>query len=520
MTIVCLGEAIADLICERELDAPEEADSFVPHPGGALANVAVAAARAGGRAALLGGVGDDPWGRWLRTGLENEGVYCGWLATAPSVPTPLAIATFARGREPSFQVYGAGIAETMQAGAEHLDDAMAKASALVFGSNTLVGETERRVTLEARRRALELGVPVLFDPNLRPNRWREMEVAIDFCRELCQDSFVVRANRAEASALTGIEDAGGVGDGALRAGREAGGRDDGSRGGAGPRRGEWRGARSRGRRRRTSGGRGRIHGRAGGPAGRARVGRRPGGRGATGRDRGRSPRLRGLGSAVSESGWRRPRRRRVLAIRDRLREMYGRPVNRPHGHPIAELVRTVLSQNTNDRNRDRAFAGLRERFPTWEEVRDAPTEEVEEAIRPGGLSKQKAPRIQEILGRLGDHPDLDWTADARREESLDFLTALPGVGRKTAACVLIFTWGIPEIPVDVHVYRVGGRLGLFRPSASFPEAHDEMLAITDPADAYELHMNLIRHGREVCRPAPRCGECELRRMCPWYRQHA
>jgi fructokinase len=204
LTIVCVGEAIADLICERELDAPEEADSFAPHPGGALANVAVAVARAGGRAALLGGVGDDPWGRWLRRGLEAEGVHCGWLATAHSVPTPLAIATFDRNREPSFQVYGAGIAETMRAGAEHLDEAMAEASALVFGSNTLVGETERRVTLEARRRALELGVPVLFDPNLRPNRWRDMDVAIGFCRELCEGAFLVRATRAEAAQLTGI----------------------------------------------------------------------------------------------------------------------------------------------------------------------------------------------------------------------------------------------------------------------------------------------------------------------------
>ena len=216
-------------------------------------------------------------------------------------------------------------------------------------------------------------------------------------------------------------------------------------------------------------------------------------------------------------GWKRPRRARVRAIRDRLREMYGRPVNEPHGHPIAELVKTVLSQHTNDRNRDRAFATLRERFPSWEEVRDAPVNEVEEAIRVGGLSKQKAPRIQAILERLGDPPDLDWTRTASREESLDFLLALPGVGRKTAACVLIFTWGIPEIPVDVHIHRVGGRLGLFALNASFERAHDEMLSIVDPEDAYELHLNLIRHGRGLCRPKPRCAECELRRMCPWYR---
>jgi endonuclease-3 len=217
--------------------------------------------------------------------------------------------------------------------------------------------------------------------------------------------------------------------------------------------------------------------------------------------------------------WRRPQRRRVLAIRDRLRETYGVPEEAPHGDPIAELIKTVLSQATNDRNRDRAFAALRERFPEWEEVRDAPVAEVEEAIRSGGLAKQKAPRIQAILERVGDPPDLDWLEHASREDSLDYLLALPGVGRKTAACVLIFTWGIPEIPVDVHVHRVGGRLGLFPAKASFERAHDEMLAIVPPEDAHELHVNLIRHGRAVCRPKPRCGECALRRMCPWYREN-
>jgi endonuclease III len=220
---------------------------------------------------------------------------------------------------------------------------------------------------------------------------------------------------------------------------------------------------------------------------------------------------------MSPAEWRRPPRRRVRAIRDRLRELYGRPVNDPHGHPIAELVRTVLSQNTNDTNRDVAYGRLRERFPTWEGVRDAPEEEVIEAIRPGGLANTKGPRIQAILRELGDHPDLDWLATADRDEAVEYLTALPGVGRKTAACVMIFALGRPEIPVDTHVYRVGGRLGLFRAKASFEEAHDEMMRITDAEDAYELHMNLIRHGREVCRPRPRCDSCGLRRMCPYYR---
>ncbi len=221
--------------------------------------------------------------------------------------------------------------------------------------------------------------------------------------------------------------------------------------------------------------------------------------------------------AAAKAQWKRPRRSRVLAIRDRLRELYGVPVNRPHRQPIEELVRTILSQHTSDANRDRAFGRLVERFPAWEAVRDAPVAEVEEAIRPGGLAKQKAPRIQAALRELGDDMDLGWLETAPREDAMRFLMGLPGVGRKTAACIQIFTWGLPEIPVDVHVHRVGGRLGFFRPGASLEEAHDEMLSVTDPADAYELHMNLIRHGREVCRPRPRCPQCALRRMCPYFR---
>jgi endonuclease-3 len=229
-----------------------------------------------------------------------------------------------------------------------------------------------------------------------------------------------------------------------------------------------------------------------------------------------------MSTRTAKSSWRRPRRVRVRAIRDRLREIYGRPINEPHGHPIAELVRTILSQNTNDRNRDVAYARLRERLPTWVAVRDAPVAEVEAAIQPGGLSKTKAPRIQEVLRQLPNEagePTLDWLEATERDEAIAFLIELPGVGRKTAACVMIFALGRPEIPVDTHVYRVGGRLGLFPPGASFELAHDEMLAITDPEDAYELHMNLITHGRRVCRPRPRCEECALQRMCPWFRAH-
>jgi endonuclease III len=228
-----------------------------------------------------------------------------------------------------------------------------------------------------------------------------------------------------------------------------------------------------------------------------------------------------VAAASVEAGWRRPSRRRVRAIRDRLRELYGRKANHPHGHPIAELVRTVLSQNTSDRNRDVAYARLRGRFPAWVDVRDAPPDELVDAIRPGGLAETKGPRIQAILRRLphrDGEPTLDWLADEPRDAAIGFLTSLPGVGRKTAACVMLFALGRPEIPVDTHVYRVGGRLGLFPERGSFERAHDEMLRITDPDDAYELHINLIEHGRAICRPRPRCSACALRRMCPYWRR--
>jgi endonuclease III len=165
---------------------------------------------------------------------------------------------------------------------------------------------------------------------------------------------------------------------------------------------------------------------------------------------------------------------RVRRIRDRLRELYGRPTAPPHGHGLDELVLTVLSQSTNDRNRDVAFLRLRNRFPSWEEVRDAPNEEVEAAIRPGGISKVKSRRIQEILRALPEPLDGPHLRDQA------FLTSLPGVGRKTAACVRLFAYGERDVPVDTHVSRVGTRLALFRDGAPFAELHDTMLELTPP----------------------------------------
>jgi endonuclease-3 len=220
----------------------------------------------------------------------------------------------------------------------------------------------------------------------------------------------------------------------------------------------------------------------------------------------------------NQRDWKRPDRRRVRTIRDRLGAAYGTPELVPHRAPVDELILTVLSQNTNDRNRDVAYHRLRERFDSWDEVRDAPVEEVEEAIRPGGLAPSKAPRIQEILRAIGgddlsrlEHEPLD---QARAE-----LCALPGVGRKTAACVLLFSFGRPDIPVDTHVHRVGIRLGLFRPNAPLDEAHDELLRLARGSDAHEAHVALIRHGRRICHArSPQCDICPLRRMCPYARE--
>jgi endonuclease III len=224
---------------------------------------------------------------------------------------------------------------------------------------------------------------------------------------------------------------------------------------------------------------------------------------------------------AAKKGWRRPDRRRVRTIRDRLRAYYARPRNLPHRAPLDELVLTVLSQNTNDRNRDVAYTRLRERFPSWEAVARAPLEELEEAIRPGGISRVKSERIQKILGAVRDRAgdlDLDWLEHATRERALEFLEALPGVGRKTAACVLLFSYDRPELPVDTHVYRVCARLGLIRPKASFLEAHETLRALADPEDVYELHVNLIRHGRRLCKAQrPLCPECPLLTLCPYGR---
>jgi endonuclease-3 len=239
-------------------------------------------------------------------------------------------------------------------------------------------------------------------------------------------------------------------------------------------------------------------------------------------------RARGTGrdlATIAKGDWTRPSRRRVLAIRDRLREVYGIPLMPPHEQPLDELVLTVLSQSTNDRNRDVAYERLRERFADWRAVMEAPNAEVEEAIRPGGISKVKSRRIQDILLAIDASPegaglDLSFLREASVPEGQRYLCSLPGVGRKTAACVLLFAYGLRDVPVDTHVSRVGMRLHLLRPGAPFEELHDEMLDLSPRGQELEFHVNLLRHGRRTCHARrPDCPACALRRLCPSRRSY-
>jgi sugar/nucleoside kinase (ribokinase family) len=204
--VLCLGEAIVDLICERPVRTPAEADAFVPRFGGATANVAVAAARHGAEVALAGGAGQDSWGEWLIGRLQADGVDTRWFGLLPGLRTPLAFVTVAPDGEPRFDIYGDGIEATIRAVGERLEEALADASALFFGSNTLVGAAERELTLRARELALERGLPVVFDPNLRLARWAEQGDAVSAARACLPGSFLVKLNREEARLLTGAPD--------------------------------------------------------------------------------------------------------------------------------------------------------------------------------------------------------------------------------------------------------------------------------------------------------------------------
>jgi len=208
-------------------------------------------------------------------------------------------------------------------------------------------------------------------------------------------------------------------------------------------------------------------------------------------------------------------------VHQRLLDFYGQPVWRNPLPPVDELISTILSQNTNDLNRDRAFESLRRHFPSWEQVRDAPPGAVRDAIRPAGLANQKAPRIQQVLEAITAERgslDLDFLAGLPLEEARTWLMKFKGVGPKTAAIVLLFSLGRPAFPVDTHIYRVTGRIGLLTDKMTVEAAHTHLEKLLPPETYYAAHLNIIHLGREVCSARkPACPRCPLRSLCKYVR---
>jgi endonuclease-3 len=205
------------------------------------------------------------------------------------------------------------------------------------------------------------------------------------------------------------------------------------------------------------------------------------------------------------------------AVHNLLVQEYDLPTWRQHLPPVDELVNTILSQSTSDTNRDMAFEALKARYPDWRAVMDAPEAEVIETIRPAGLANQKGPRIQQALRQVQAERgelSLDFLSELPLEEAKKWLTEIKGVGPKTAAIVLLFAFGRPAFPVDTHVHRVSGRLGLIGPKVTADKAHEILENIPYPETFYTFHLNLIRHGREVCTArSPKCPLCVLRDCC-------
>lgn len=218
-----------------------------------------------------------------------------------------------------------------------------------------------------------------------------------------------------------------------------------------------------------------------------------------------------------------PHPQRIRAVQRRLRAEQGAFRPKPKLPIIDELVATVLSQATSDRNSERAFAELKTRFPHWEQVVEAPWEEVANAIRSGGIADQKARRIQQILRAIEEHEgsiDLGRLTELDDQAVEEYLTSLPGVGPKTAACVLVFSMGRAAFPVDTHVLRVATRLGWIPPKTTGDKAHRLLAPRVPPDIRYDLHIALITHGRTVCKAQrPRCAECVLLDLCPYGERH-
>ncbi|MGD8374585.1 MAG: endonuclease III [Acidobacteriota bacterium] len=208
----------------------------------------------------------------------------------------------------------------------------------------------------------------------------------------------------------------------------------------------------------------------------------------------------------------------MRAVLRRLEGAYGRPRNGSRRAPLDELILTVLSQNTNDRNRDRAYAALRDRYPRWEDVLAASDAGVARTIRAGGLANQKAARIRRILTVLQEQRgklDLEFLRRWSVPRAAEYLSTFQGVGEKTINCVLLFSMNKAAFPVDTHVHRLAIRLGFAPERAGAHEVHGIMHALVPEEQYYPAHMNLIRHGREICGARrPDCGACVLADLCP------
>jgi endonuclease III len=207
----------------------------------------------------------------------------------------------------------------------------------------------------------------------------------------------------------------------------------------------------------------------------------------------------------------------VRRIESALRKAYGVPKVAPARTLLDALVETILSQNTTDTNSSRAFRALRRRYPRWSDVLAAPTADLVATIRSAGLANTKAPRIQAILARLQKErgrPSLKHLARMSHAAAMEYLLSLPGVGPKTAACTLLFGMGHDVFPVDTHIHRLCRRLGIVSNFATAEQTQDAMAALVPKGRALSLHVNLIRHGRLVCKAQrPRCGNCLLAGMC-------
>ncbi len=208
---------------------------------------------------------------------------------------------------------------------------------------------------------------------------------------------------------------------------------------------------------------------------------------------------------------------RLNLVDERLHAWYGVPDWHAYLPPVDELVCTILSQNTNDVNRDKAFVKLKESFTSWEEVRDADPEEVKEAIRIAGLANQKGPNLQAALRFISDERgeiDLDWLKGKPSKEVLAWLTQMKGVGLKTASIVMVFSLDIPAFPVDTHIYRVTGRLDLRPPKMNIEKSHYWFASSNQPERFGPLHLNIISLGRDFCHARkPNCMQCPLEDIC-------